>query len=372
MAKVIKKTIGGGNTTKEIGDHFSKLFDVDTADVHIIEPKFREVIFQVSTVCRIIESFEGHLDKTDKKRFMKRVMALQYERLVWEKAVKNADYDGNINRQYADFKKSKTCNDMLEIYGSLKEYEEFILNEDDDFIREFPGDIMYLIRKHKINFKYIYLYLHRDKLILKKSQQYILTVLKILCKATKKIFTTITSPDVDVKAISGFLQTALLDLEKHLPRCREAFKYIRNSVGVLENNFGVYYKDYLGTQDKTIILQHYVGDILKKNANKPTLTLQFRKIINFLRDKSVKNSKQDPKVKELLDHMKTLESITEKYNKHEERTKRHTKSANKTDKKKNKSSPPKKPPPKTPDHDDLDLSEESSSDPDVPSSAEKK
>ena len=105
--------------------------------------------------------------------------------------------------------------------------------------------------------------------------------------------------------------SSLDDVKKHIPRCDEAFDKIRESVGLLKGNFGGYYKDYVASNNPTIIMENFVLDVSKKTESSPKVTGQFRRIISHYR-KLASQQAQHPKLRTLFEQVDKNFSALEK------------------------------------------------------------
>jgi len=89
------------------------------------------------------------------------------------------------------------------------------------------------------------------------------------------------------------------DVKKQIPRCDQAFNKISESVGLLKGNFNSYYKDYISSNNPTIIMENFVLDVSKNTRASPVLTAQFRKIIAHYR-KIASQQANNPKLQTLF------------------------------------------------------------------------
>ena len=104
-------------------------------------------------------------------------------------------------------------------------------------------------------------------------------------------------------------------VKKHIPRCEKAFNKIRDSVSLLKDNFGTYYSQFVESNNPSIIIESFIGDVSNTSGNDPALAREFKQIINFYK-KMVLQNKQfgNSKVTKLFSHVekqfKTLSDIT--------------------------------------------------------------
>jgi hypothetical protein len=146
-----------------------------------------------------------------------------------------------------------------------------------------------------MNFKQIYI----SDLITQADKQFLLMVLHKMLAISHDVYETMSSPDIDVNEFVQVIISSLDDVKKHIPRCDEAFDKIRESVGLLKGNFGGYYKDFVASNNPTIIMENFVLDVSKSTNSSPKVTAQFRRIIGHYR-KLASQQAQHPQMKSLF------------------------------------------------------------------------
>ena len=131
------------------------------------------------------------------------------------------------------------------------------------------------------------------------DRRLILLLLHKLYTISHAVYETLSSPDIDVDDFIGVINASLEDIEKRIPRCGAAFKLIRESIGLLKGNFGSYYKDYVASDNPTVIMENFVLDVSNNAKASPTVTAQFRKIISHYKAAASQHA-QDPKMRALF------------------------------------------------------------------------
>ena len=310
-AKTKKITVGDGNAASAINAQFNQLIGEGDLDPAIIKPKYNKLHKNISLVSQVFKNLADFVKNLKDTQYHKHAEQMHTIRLRWNEEMDENRKNPDLQSSYKSLKKCMTTNAMLELYGSLKKYEEFILNRNGEFIEDYPSEIFYIFRNVKLNFKDLYVYVGGDKKLKKEIQAYIMQSLKLICSATKNVYNLISSPDIDIASTAQFLHSALMDLQKHIPRCEQAFNKIRNSIGMLEGNFTEYYKDFLGTQDQTMIMQSFINDIMKNGKSNLKVMHQFKTIIKFLQEKASTSKSKDPRVKALFDKMNEMNKIAE-------------------------------------------------------------
>ncbi len=163
------------------------------------------------------------------------------------------------------------------------------------FIRKSIGHVLNLFSFSSIDFKGIDL----SPLVDKKMRQYVLFTLYLVYTKCDEIYKLVTSPDVDVAKFSEALVSNIDSIRKRIPRCDEAFNKIKESVELLQGNFGGYYKDFISSQNPGIIVEHFVLDVAKDSKANAKVTRQFRQIIQFYK-KHMAGQIKDPKLQRIF------------------------------------------------------------------------
>ena len=69
---------------------------------------------------------------------------------------------------------------------------------------------------------------------------------------------------------------------------------------LLKNNFSGYYKDFVVSKNPGIIIENFVMDVADDSKADTETTYQFRKIINFYKEK-MRGRVNDPKIQKIFD-----------------------------------------------------------------------
>lgn len=149
-----------------------------------------------------------------------------------------------------------------------------------------------------LNFRKIYI----SDSLQEGEKRFILMILHKLYAISHEMYETLSSPDIDVEDFVQVVRTSLSDVRKHVPRCDEAFKKILESVDLLKDNFGGYYKDFVASDNSGIIMENFVLDVSRTGESSPKVTGQFRKIIQHYR-KVASQQKSDPRMRTLFQHV---------------------------------------------------------------------
>jgi hypothetical protein len=185
-----------------------------------------------------------------------------------------------------------TCNNLISHKKSLQDANALR----DRFLTKDAGMIFCpLPDLAQVNFKQIYI----DDRLAAEDRLYILTVLHKLYMISHDTYEAVSAPDVDVDEFVQVIMSSIGEVKKHIPRCDEAFDKIMSSVGLLKNNFGGYYKDYVGSGNPTIIMENFVMDVSKNTKASVKVTAQFRKIISHYKKLAAQQA-TNPKMKSLF------------------------------------------------------------------------
>jgi hypothetical protein len=147
----------------------------------------------------------------------------------------------------------------------------------------------------QVNFKQVYI----DDRLAPNDKEFVLVVLHKLYTITHDVYEAVTSPDVDVGEFVDVIMGSIGEVQRQIPRCGQAFQKIADSVGLLKDNFGGYYKDYAASGNPTIIMENFVLDVSKNTNASPAITAQFRRIIAHYR-KLASQQATNPKLQSLF------------------------------------------------------------------------
>jgi hypothetical protein len=133
--------------------------------------------------------------------------------------------------------------------------------------------------------------------------RFLMTVLYKIFEMTHKLWQETTSPDVDVEQFVQVIMGNMDEIQSKAPelsRCKRAFKKIADSVSLLKDRFGEYYRDFVDTKDSTIMMQNFIIDVSKSTSADPETMREFREIIKYYK-KIAGQQQQNPKMKMLFD-----------------------------------------------------------------------
>jgi hypothetical protein len=179
---------------------------------------------------------------------------------------------------FAEIKKCTVVNVAIVTCKNLVSFKKYLKSKDslrDKFLRGAGTTLAPLPDLPQLNFKQIYI----DDRLTPDDREFVLVVLHKLYVIGHDVYEAVSAPDIDVNEFVEVIMASIGEVRKHIPRCDAAFDKIGESVDLLRGNFGDYYKDYVASNNPTIIMEHFVSDVAKNTKSSATVTGQFRQII---------------------------------------------------------------------------------------------
>ncbi|MDE2097650.1 MAG: hypothetical protein KGL39_10415 [Patescibacteria group bacterium] len=205
-----------------------------------------------------------------------------------------------FDKAFEAMKASDLVKSIVVTCSNLSKYRATITNPDDAkldaFMRKPPMQFAPIHDLEALNLKQVYI---SDAV---KDKKYIIVFVRKLYEISHAVYEAVNSPDVDVQDFVNLVMASIDDVRKVIPRCDDAFNKIRESVDLLQGNFGSYYKDYVASSNPTIIMENFVLDVSKSTNATPKLTQQFRKIIAHYKNVA-KNQALNPKLQSVFKHV---------------------------------------------------------------------
>jgi hypothetical protein len=343
MAKVIRKNID--MDTGDLNEMFNQMIGNSKGEPKIIMEKYYKLIEKVKYFNTILQKF-SNVDSFLIKSFPEIKNNMQEIRNFVEKCKnvipntnldeispdeatletdslevrwqKQTNYDEKVStilfEKYNKFKESDEIKFIIITGSNLKKHRLYLSDVENlncKFIKDYIGVDMMLFPFSNLNFKFIYLQenMQTSKINVKDSDSYninnyILKILHLLLKSSEEIYKILTSPNIDPKKFGKILIEALSKIKTQIPRCNEAFKIIENSIGLFENNFDNYYKDFVMSKNPNIIIENFIADIADNNTNNSTVSRQFKEIIKFFRKVIMENNNnKDPMMEKIFEKL---------------------------------------------------------------------
>ena len=218
----------------------------------------------------------------------------------------NVDMVEELSNKYKNLKKSEITNVHMEFLTDILNYKKQLEeNEDLEWINNISGHEFDIFPFSDLNFKYILNYdLEKDER--KMFSKFMALILKKEMDFCKKLYEIIITPDIDVKTLAQLILDNLDNFKREIPRCDKAFMKIEDALKTLEGNFNNYYKDYVVTNDPSIMIQGFLGDIYQNGKEDPTLVVQLRRIIKYFTDKIKTHQNSNSKINGMVDKLNNL------------------------------------------------------------------
>jgi hypothetical protein len=239
---------------------------------------------------------EAKAAEADKKVETKLESALfegeaQYDRVPAKTATR-------FNEVYTATKSCNVVNVIVATCSTLVKYKRFLRDPadlKDKFLVQYAGlSFSPFQGLPQFNFKHLYV-----SLAAAEDKRFVMTVMHKMFAISHDVYEAASAPDVNLDELKSVVLGSIGDVKKMIPRCDEAFTKIADSVDLLKSNFGGYYKDYMASNNPTIIMENFVLDVSKKTDSSPRVTAQFRKIIAHYRKLSSQQASH-PKLQALF------------------------------------------------------------------------
>ena len=186
-------------------------------------------------------------------------------------------------RTFSAAKRSNLVNVAVKTCSNLVAQKHFIgeLDKLDPKFLTHSGGLSYcpLPDLPAANFKSFY----NDGRLDAADRRFLLLVLHKLYAISHEVYEAVSAPDIDVDAFAEYVMASLDKVRKHIPRCNEAFDKIADSVQLLKGNFNGYYRDFVASNNPTVILENFVLDVSRDTKSSVRITSQFRRIIKHYR-----------------------------------------------------------------------------------------
>jgi len=292
--KIIKQNVDQDG----ISEMFNQLLgDEKSLDIEIIRDKYTKLKINTERVYKLLESFKNTIyDKVLKDFTNVNFYRTNIENFILDaKSVfpENIE-DKDLIRFYLTVKDNKIIKDSINICKNLVMYKKYIEDNEnlsDNFIKSSKSREIKIFPFCDFDIKYIYGFSKIDESI----KRYILIFLNMIYTTTYDIYQVITSPDIDISKFSEIIISSIAQAKKMIPRAGKAFKKIEESVELLQNNFGGYYKDFISTKNPSIIIENFILDCGKEQNDNVDLDLarQFKRIAMFYKKKSAGKIKDE-------------------------------------------------------------------------------
>lgn len=200
-------------------------------------------------------------------------------------------------KYYNKAKKSQLVHSIMNTLGKLIDYKSSISdisNLSDTFLIKSSMLTFEPVEDLPLNFKLIYI----SDIVTDDERKLLLLAIHKIYTVSMDLYKSYSKVDIDTENFVKAVRITVEKLKKQIPRCNEAFQKILDSTDLLKDNYEDYYKDYVGSQNSMIIAENFIQDVAGTVDKSPKLALQFRKIIQHLRNMTNRLVAQDPKYKD--------------------------------------------------------------------------
>jgi len=289
----IQKNVGNVDVA-QLGNMMEQISDPSKADPEILLPKYvesKDRIKKISKLIQILATGPIAVQCVEIANFTP--LATMGEEMLTSC---ESDYSLNeICEHYAEFRDSLGVQHSIAICERLSPYKDHLTEVDSSFIAGIiPG--VQILPRLEINCEMMMHTLNES------AAKMLIEILAALYTNSMAIYKIITSPDIDISKFSGVIVDSLCEIEKHpkLSRCKRAFTKIKNSVSLLEGNFDDYYKNFVQSQNPSVIMESFIVDIAERENADPETTRQFRMIITHIRNMAKERKINDPQMEQMF------------------------------------------------------------------------
>jgi hypothetical protein len=340
--KIRSKVVNATIQNKDILNTFQELLGTseDTSHLPVSHPKYIKMyntterflkllnMFKDSTAMskfptesEVLDNYIIYLQDSFKKSFnapnLEQYLSSQEETLAGPNYKVIPD---SIKKEFSiTFHKCKKCNIVNIIIVTCKNLianKKYFENKEsisDIFLTKSSGNLFNPIPELSLNIKKMY----NTKELTNNDRTFILMFIAKLYEISYALYEIISSPDIDVDDFVKIIVSSIDTVKKHIPRCDDAFNKIIESIDILKNNFDGYYKEFVASNNPSIIMENFVLDVSKNTKATPKITAQFRKIINHYRSLASKHV-NDPRLQTLFKFVDKNFDELDKYKKSED------------------------------------------------------
>lgn len=331
-AKVVKKKIGDDT----ILHLFNQMTGTEDADPILIERKYDNMKFHLGKIvgawsifCQsgFAKDMERELDKglkdiqifvDESQKLLDKELRIETNKIktVFDNPLIDELYElgskynpKELNEAYRELKTSKLLQQIIITLDNIK-----TLLEDDKtrFNRHFtcldiPNalDNTFIVKTELdtkilgfscLDFQFLYKVYEN---LVPQFDKLILFALRVTYVNALEVYKIFVSPDIDIEKFVKAFGEKMEGIKKVIPGCDKAFKTLNKSLNLLRENFDVYYKKFMTTNNPSIIFESFLADVQEKNKNDISVMVQFKKIVAYIRKNLPPNMRQNPTVEKL-------------------------------------------------------------------------
>lgn len=333
MAKVRVKTVNlGGIDTDDVADMFDSVLGTNKVDMGVAHEKYMKFRYSINRFFDVMKLFaayigpRGYADAAAEiDKFIMTTVGSPYHKYfgcaeMFETVMLPTTHT-DICQSFADIyqalKESDFINQFVIVCDKLAAYKRFLIEPPKEvakprepfvpsgaFLRSMAGVTFAPFPFTNLNVKDLYVANAADN-------GFVTVVLKVLSKSfaiTYELWNNLQTPDINIDQFVARMSHQMNDLIRipELSRCRRAVSALQNSLNMLKNNFGEYYRDFVQTRSSSTIMENYIADVIKGVKADNELRRQFMLIIRYYRKAAAKQG-SNPKSKEMFEKIdKTL------------------------------------------------------------------
>lgn len=312
-AKKIKVPIGAQDS--DLSEMFNQILGTGSVNITIAYPRYRRIkglseqlikLFGILADSPFMRSVDFANEKkqiadfvAESKNSLDDIFCADYSDYEWNLTLLPDEQKAQFTTIYENMKKSNLVKTFIILCDRLVSYKSNFADLDKlnpKFITAMNGVEWNPFPFTNLNLKYIF------SIVSDNTKAFFMTILGKAYELSRNVYDEIQSPDIDVDQFVDFIMRNIDTIQKRpeLHRCKDAFNKIKESVGMLKDRFNGYYRDFIATNDSTIMMQHFIIDVSKNTPANASITQQFRIIIGYYR-KLASNQITNPKVKALFD-----------------------------------------------------------------------
>ncbi len=309
--KTQMKKLMSDEESSGINGMFEEMMGMRDAELHIILPKIvsarnnikkvYQYLYQFSTFAPLINTFDTMTSSF--KQILTFVEEMKQSIVFEDAKIETAsmyDFDQEkANVIYKSIKENKYTKSLIILGGRLKRFEPALKELKDSFIMQEPGVSLFIFNFSSLDLKKMWASSKMTPMI----KKYILTVLLKIYEEVNALYSTVSSPDVDINEFSIKLVKCIKSLQSipQLNRCKNAFRKIEDSINLLKDRFSGYYRESMACNNPNIIVENFILDVSNQPGTNAKLTREFRVIIQYMHKESVKNGRnKDPNIQKLF------------------------------------------------------------------------
>lgn len=315
--KVLKKKLKGVPTEPEIEQIFNQLIGTDEVDITYAFPRFermKNTLVGITALNRVFSlnhfmndensygtfvDFDNDMIETIK--LFDTIPPMKSIDIMFKKVPK--EEVKQFTTIYNNFKNSTVIKNIILSASRIKPFVKDIEAKKYDYLWKSPGLSMNLLSFVETFDMFSLKTLPKDHPHVRMWNSY----LAYIFKAGKSLNQEINSPDIDIKKFSEIVVQSITAAERDpaLNDCKDAFGKIKESMHLLEGNFGKYYHEFVASSnDPMSIFQNFLRDVCDKNSDASVgILAQFTKIINHFTKKMKSAGIKDAKAEKALQYI---------------------------------------------------------------------